>query len=173
MAGTAGPAQSHGVSRVKPSASCWRLIKVARFLGSGLPLSRTLGETDLRRLRSRPARAASGRGPSCNPRSSRPTSGCTASQQSGDRGGAGGSGHQLLARTARRRASSTGAAGRSWWGVAGPVGLVHLNTPNFSFMLPGLTYDGPEPDAFLPRCRHRPSRTATIKAGQKLRAVGA
>ncbi len=27
----------------------------------------------------------------------------------------------------------------------------YLNTPNFSFMLPGLTYDGPEPDAFLPR----------------------
>jgi putative flavoprotein involved in K+ transport len=27
----------------------------------------------------------------------------------------------------------------------------YLNTPNVSFMLPGLTYDGPEPDAFLPR----------------------
>jgi putative flavoprotein involved in K+ transport len=27
----------------------------------------------------------------------------------------------------------------------------YLNTPNFSFMLQGLTYDGPEPDAFLPR----------------------
>ena len=27
----------------------------------------------------------------------------------------------------------------------------YLNTPNFSFMLPGMTYDGPEPDAFLPR----------------------
>ncbi|UEL29516.1 NAD(P)/FAD-dependent oxidoreductase [Pseudarthrobacter sp. L1SW] len=27
----------------------------------------------------------------------------------------------------------------------------YLNTPNFSFMLPALTYDGPEPDAFLPR----------------------
>jgi putative flavoprotein involved in K+ transport len=26
-----------------------------------------------------------------------------------------------------------------------------LNTPNFSFMLPGLTYDVAEPDAFLPR----------------------
>lgn len=28
---------------MKPSASCWRLIKVARFRGSGLPLSRTFG----------------------------------------------------------------------------------------------------------------------------------
>ena len=27
----------------------------------------------------------------------------------------------------------------------------YLNTPNFLFRLPGLTYDGPEPDAFLPR----------------------
>ncbi|XAS68107.1 NAD(P)/FAD-dependent oxidoreductase [Micrococcaceae bacterium Sec5.7] len=27
----------------------------------------------------------------------------------------------------------------------------YLNTPNFSLMLPELTYDGPEPDAFLPR----------------------
>lgn len=27
----------------------------------------------------------------------------------------------------------------------------YLNTPNFSFLLPELTYDGPEPDAFLPR----------------------
>jgi putative flavoprotein involved in K+ transport len=26
-----------------------------------------------------------------------------------------------------------------------------LNTPNFAFLLPGMTYDGPEPDAFLPR----------------------
>ncbi|MFJ6156569.1 flavin-containing monooxygenase [Pseudarthrobacter sp. NPDC092184] len=27
----------------------------------------------------------------------------------------------------------------------------HLNTPNFSFLLPDLTYDGPDPHAFLPR----------------------
>ncbi|AXJ10241.1 NAD(P)/FAD-dependent oxidoreductase [Arthrobacter sp. PM3] len=27
----------------------------------------------------------------------------------------------------------------------------YLNTPNFAFLLPGPTYDGPEPDAFLPR----------------------
>ncbi len=27
----------------------------------------------------------------------------------------------------------------------------YLNTPNFSCVLPGMTYDGPEPDAFLPR----------------------
>ncbi|MFF2317482.1 flavin-containing monooxygenase [Arthrobacter sp. NPDC058097] len=27
----------------------------------------------------------------------------------------------------------------------------YLNTPNFAFLLPGMTYDGPEPDAFLPR----------------------
>jgi putative flavoprotein involved in K+ transport len=27
----------------------------------------------------------------------------------------------------------------------------YLNTPNFAFLLPGWTYDGPEPDAFLPR----------------------
>lgn len=27
----------------------------------------------------------------------------------------------------------------------------YLSTPNFSFMLPGLTYEGPEPDAVLPR----------------------
>jgi putative flavoprotein involved in K+ transport len=27
----------------------------------------------------------------------------------------------------------------------------YLNTPNFAFLLPGHTYDGPEPDAFLPR----------------------
>ena len=27
----------------------------------------------------------------------------------------------------------------------------YLNTPNLAFLLPGLTYDGPEPDAFLPR----------------------
>ena len=27
----------------------------------------------------------------------------------------------------------------------------YLNTPNFAFLLPGLTYDGPEPDAFLHR----------------------
>ena len=27
----------------------------------------------------------------------------------------------------------------------------YLNTPNFAFLLPGHSYDGPEPDAFLPR----------------------
>lgn len=27
----------------------------------------------------------------------------------------------------------------------------YLNTPNFAFLLPGMTYSGPEPDAFLPR----------------------
>jgi putative flavoprotein involved in K+ transport len=27
----------------------------------------------------------------------------------------------------------------------------YLNTPNFAFLLPGMMYDGPEPDAFLPR----------------------
>lgn len=27
----------------------------------------------------------------------------------------------------------------------------HLNTPNFTFRLPELTYNGPEPDAFIPR----------------------
>jgi putative flavoprotein involved in K+ transport len=27
----------------------------------------------------------------------------------------------------------------------------YLNTPNLAFLLPGMTYDGPEPDAFLPR----------------------
>jgi putative flavoprotein involved in K+ transport len=27
----------------------------------------------------------------------------------------------------------------------------YLNTPNFAFLLPGMVYDGPEPDAFLPR----------------------
>ncbi|CAI3794050.1 NAD(P)-binding protein [Pseudarthrobacter sp. MM222] len=27
----------------------------------------------------------------------------------------------------------------------------YLNTPNLAFLLPGHAYDGPEPDAFLPR----------------------
>ena len=49
MAGAAGPAQSHGVSRVKPSASCWRLIKVARFRGRDFQCPALLGEPDLRR----------------------------------------------------------------------------------------------------------------------------
>ena len=35
--------------------------------------------------------------------------------------------------------------------MAGPVGPLYLNTPNFSFMLPWLAYDGPEPDASLQR----------------------
>lgn len=32
-----------------------------------------------------------------------------------------------------------------------PGGSFYLNTPNFSFILPGLTYDGPEPAAFHSR----------------------
>jgi cation diffusion facilitator CzcD-associated flavoprotein CzcO len=48
--------------------------------------------------------------------------------------------HQML----ERRAALGGAWQDRW-------DSFYLNTPNFSFMLPGLTYDGPEPDAFLPR----------------------
>ncbi|SDM02704.1 hypothetical protein SAMN04487916_12219 [Arthrobacter sp. ov407] len=49
---------------MKPSASCWRLIKVARFRGSGLPLSRTFGGREPTVLTS-VSPAASARGPSC------------------------------------------------------------------------------------------------------------
>jgi hypothetical protein len=38
-----------------------------------------------------------------------------------------------------------------WVGLQDRWDSFCLNAPNFSFMLPGLTYDGPEPDAFLPR----------------------
>ncbi len=48
--------------------------------------------------------------------------------------------HQLL----ERRAELGGAWQDRW-------DSFYLNTPNFSFLLPELSYDGPEPDAFLPR----------------------
>ncbi|WP_024365333.1 flavin-containing monooxygenase [Arthrobacter sp. TB 26] len=48
--------------------------------------------------------------------------------------------HQLL-----ERRPELGGAWQDRWDS------FYLNTPNFSFLLPGLTYDGPEPDAFLPR----------------------
>ena len=48
--------------------------------------------------------------------------------------------HQLL----ERRAELGGAWQDRW-------DSFYLNTPNFGFLLPELTYDGPEPDAFLPR----------------------
>ncbi|MDD1475466.1 flavin-containing monooxygenase [Arthrobacter sp. H16F315] len=48
--------------------------------------------------------------------------------------------HQLL-----ERRPELGGAWQDRWDS------FYLNTPNFSFLLPGLGYDGPEPDAFLPR----------------------
>lgn len=48
--------------------------------------------------------------------------------------------HQLL-----ERRDALGGAWQDRWES------FYLNTPNFSFLLPGMTYDGPEPDAFLPR----------------------
>ena len=48
--------------------------------------------------------------------------------------------HQLL-----ERRPELGGAWQDRWDS------FYLNTPNFSFLLPELTYDGPEPDAFLPR----------------------
>jgi putative flavoprotein involved in K+ transport len=48
--------------------------------------------------------------------------------------------HQVL-----ERRETLGGAWQDQWDS------FYLNTPNFSFMLPGLTYSGPEPDAFLPR----------------------
>ncbi|MCB5290655.1 flavin-containing monooxygenase [Arthrobacter sp. SO3] len=48
--------------------------------------------------------------------------------------------HQLL-----ERRDALGGAWQDRWDT------FYLNTPNFSFLLPGLTYNGPEPDAFLPR----------------------
>ncbi|MDI3213235.1 NAD(P)/FAD-dependent oxidoreductase [Arthrobacter sp. AL12] len=48
--------------------------------------------------------------------------------------------HQLL-----ERRDALGGAWQERWDS------FYLNTPNFSFLLPELTYDGPEPDAFLPR----------------------
>jgi len=47
-----------------PSASCWRLVKVARFRGRDFQCPALMGEADLRRSR-RPAGAASARAPSC------------------------------------------------------------------------------------------------------------
>ncbi len=48
--------------------------------------------------------------------------------------------HQLL-----ERRDALGGAWQDRWDS------FYLNTPNYAFMLPGLTYDGPEPEAFLPR----------------------
>ena len=48
--------------------------------------------------------------------------------------------HQLL-----ERRPELGGAWQDRWDS------FYLNTPNFSFLLPELSYDGPEPDAFLPR----------------------
>jgi hypothetical protein len=48
--------------------------------------------------------------------------------------------HQLL-----DQRPELGGAGQDRWDS------FYLNTPNFAFLLPGHTYDGPEPDAFLPR----------------------
>ncbi|WP_426976369.1 flavin-containing monooxygenase [Pseudarthrobacter sp. O4] len=52
--------------------------------------------------------------------------------------------HRVEHQALERRATLGGAWQDRW-------DSFYLNTPNFSFMLPGLTYDGPEPDAFLPR----------------------
>lgn len=43
------------------------------------------------------------------------------------------------------RRSELGGAWQDRWGS------FYLNTPNFAFLLPGHPYDGPEPEAFLPR----------------------
>lgn len=48
--------------------------------------------------------------------------------------------HQLL-----ERRPELGGAWQDRWDS------FYLNTPNFAFLLPELSYDGPEPDAFLPR----------------------
>ena len=48
--------------------------------------------------------------------------------------------HQLL-----ERRPALGGAWQDRWDS------FYLNTPNFSLRLPGMTYDGPEPDAFQPR----------------------
>ncbi|MET4097085.1 NAD(P)-binding protein [Arthrobacter sp. UYCu712] len=50
--------------------------------------------------------------------------------------------HQLL-----ERRPELGGAWQDRWDS------FYLNTPNCSFLLPELTYDGPEPDAFLPGTR--------------------
>jgi putative flavoprotein involved in K+ transport len=65
--------------------------------------------------------------------------------------------HQLLDRRER-----LGGAWQDRWDSC------YLNTPNFSFMLPGLTYDGPEPDAFL-RCDPSLTCPATIHSGSPRR----
>ena len=55
----------------------------------------------------------------------------------------------------------------------------YLNTPNFAFLLPELSYDGPEPDAFLPRdeviglFRDYAARTkAPVRLGTEVTRVG-
>ncbi len=105
----------HGINRMKPSASCWRPVKVAPFRGSGLPVSRAFGRTGRSalksaaplRFRARPFLQSSTQPPGVRLRREFPP------WRSGQGSGAG---HELPAGPAQRGASGAGAAG---WAPAG------------------------------------------------------